>query len=48
MKNVNSLWSAEEDHTMESTEKMETSGISRKYDIILDIVKVNTEEEIGA
>ena len=48
MKNVNSLWSAEGDHTMEFTEKMETCEISGKYDIILDIVKVNTDEEIGA
>lgn len=47
MKRVHKVWD-EEDRTMEFTEKMETCETSGKYDIILDIVKVNTDEEIGA
>lgn len=45
---TNSFWNEEDEQTIEFTEKMETSGISQKFDIVLDIVKVNTDEEIGA
>lgn len=48
MEKVKKFWDVEENQTLEFTEKIETCEISGKYDIILDIVKVNTDEEIGA
>lgn len=40
-------WNKEKEQITEATEKMIICEIDRKFDIIMDIVKVNTEAEIG-
>ena len=35
------------EHTTESTEKISICEIGKQFDILLDIIKVNTEVSIG-